>query len=109
MATTKNNITILRVKVKKWVIPLYGNKHTMPYGTLYVEISYKEHPFETMKYESFCVSTKGDTIHDKEGYQYVTINRQRYRVITESSMWNPKIELKPMRKEKINGKLCWVN
>ena len=103
MANT-SNIVILGVKVNKWTIPLYGNKHIMPYGSLYIAIRNEkgEHTF-------LIVKTKGDTIYDKVGYQYVTINRQRYRVITESSMWNPKIELRPMRKEKIDGKLCWVD
>ena len=105
MATTKNNITILGIKVKNWTIPLYGNKHTMPYGSLHIEIRNENDG----SINFIIVKTKGDCEGDKEGYQYVTINRQRYRVITESSMWNPKIELKPMRKEKINGKLCWVD
>lgn len=98
-----NNITILDVKVKSWSIPMYGNKHTIPYGTLYVEIKDEEG-----KYHFIDVKTKGDTIYDR-GHQYVTINRQRYRVIVKDSMWNPQVELKPMRKEKIDGKFCWVD
>lgn len=105
MTTTKNNITILGAMVKNWVIPMYGNKHFMPYGTLHVAIVDETDGSQG----TIIVKTKGDCIGDKEGYQYVTINRQRYRVITESSMWNPQIKLKPMRKERIDGKLCWVD
>ena len=105
-----NNILIMQVGVHKWTIPMYGNKHTMPYGTLYVEIAYKEHPFECMKTEFLYASTKGDMEGDKEGYQYVTIKRWRYKVVqVGGTMYKPKFQLRPMKKEKVNGKLCWVD
>ena len=100
------NITILRIGLYHWVVPMYGNKHYCPYGTLGIE--YKDNDTNTT--ERVYAKTKGDT-YTKDfndcPYQYITIKGWRYKVINKGSMYNPIIELKKLRKEIINRKTYW--
>ena len=62
------------VRIKRiidWTLPMFGNHHIMPYGTLLVTDG------ETEK----ACKTKGDKEWDNVGYQYITFKRKRYRVI----------------------------
>lgn len=85
----ENDTKALRIKaVVKWVIPYFGNRHTMPYGKLEVTDG------ETTK----VVSTKGDTLdtYPRYGCQYITFNRKPYRVVTFYEGKVEKIRLEPI-------------
>lgn len=63
-----------RVYIKdliEWTYPYFGNVHYVPYGKLLVSDG------TTTK----VCSTKGDKITDNVGYQYITFNRKRYKVV----------------------------
>ena len=77
----------LNIKVADWTIPMYGNVHCMPYGTLIVSDG---------KRKERC-KTKGDRWNDF-GPQYITFNKRRYNVINKGTMYNPKLELELIRK-----------
>lgn len=102
MTTKGKDITILRVSLYNWIIPMFGNKHYCPYGTLKVE--YRDNT--TNEKGNVFVGTKGDMVGDVGG-QYVSIFRHRYAVINKGSLYYPKIELKKMQKEVINRKTYW--
>ncbi len=59
------------VKVVSWTFPYFGNVHFMPYGILRV----------TDGTDTKDCKTKGDTIYDDCGYQYITFKRKRYKVV----------------------------
>ena len=69
-----NTNTQVRVKrVIEWIIPYFGNRHTMPYGKLLVTDGESEK----------IVSTKGDTLdsYKRYGCQYITFKRKTYEVV----------------------------
>lgn len=78
----------LTVKVADWTIPMYGNKHCVPYGTLIVSDG---------KRTERC-TTKGDK-WDSFGPQYIVFNHRQYWVkyAKGHTMSNPKLELEPIR------------
>jgi hypothetical protein len=81
----------VRIKdVVEWVIPHFGNRHTMPYGKLKVTDG------ETTK----VVSTKGDTLdtYPRYGCQYITFNRKPYRVVKFYEGHMEKVRLEPIKK-----------
>ncbi len=57
-------------RVVKWVTPMFGNRHTIPYGTLEV----------TDGITTKMCNTKGDTLDDCDRYggQYITFDRKPY-------------------------------
>ena len=78
-----------QVRIKRivdWIEPLFGNRHTMPYGKLEVTDG------ETTK---IC-STKGDTVEtwSKHYCQYITFKRKAYEVCTNAQ---GKIYLEPIK------------
>jgi hypothetical protein len=74
---------MIQVQVIDWIIPHFGNTHIMPYGTLRVTNG------EVTK---IC-KTKGDRNTDIVGYQYITFQRKRYKVMNVGSLYSPKIKL----------------
>lgn len=87
-----DNNTNTQVRVKRivsWTIPMFGNRHTMPYGKLLVTDG------ETEK----VVSTKGDTLLTYQRFycQYITFNRKHYAVVVYYDEKNHKrIKLEPI-------------
>lgn len=77
----KTNVKI--TKLLNYVIPYFGNNHYMPYFTAEVTDG------NTTK---VCKS-KGDKIGDNSGYQYITFNRKRYKVVNNGSMYHPILSL----------------
>lgn len=71
------------VKVVDWTIPYCGNNHYLPYGTIKV----------TDGTTTKCCKTKGDKWTDHEGYQYITFNRKRYKIINSGTMFYPQLSL----------------
>ena len=74
----------MEVKIIKWVIPYYGNKHFIPYGTLLVT---------DCEHTQVC-RTKGDKYSEISSVgQYVTFRRKRFKVTNNGSLYAPQIEL----------------
>ena len=74
----------MEIRVIKWVIPYFGNKHFQPYGTLLVTEG---------EHTQVC-RTKGDTYSEASSIgQYVTFRRKRYKVINNGGLYSPQIEL----------------
>ena len=67
---TKEKKKVWVKKVVEWNIPMFGNRHCMPYGKLLVTDG------ET---EKVC-KTKGDLDTDLFERQHITFNRKRYYV-----------------------------
>lgn len=74
---------MIQVQVINWIVPYFGNVHIMPYGTLRVTNG------EVTK---IC-KTKGDKNTDVLGYQYITFQRKRYKVINVGRLYSPQIKL----------------
>jgi hypothetical protein len=79
------------VQVKEmvsWTYPLFGNKHTIPYGVLLVTDGVTEK----------ACRTKGDREDDGwDGPQYITFKRKRYEVVREGRPFAEKFSLKPLK------------
>ena len=70
---------MIKVKdVLKWTIPMFGNKHSEPYGKLLVGDGETER----------VVKTKEDSCGS-----YITFNRKRYRISNKGSLYSPKLEV----------------
>lgn len=65
-------------KVISWTIPLYGNKRTFPYAMLLVNDG---------KIKKI-IRTKEDSIGS-----YITVNRKRYRIRNNGSLYCPNLEV----------------
>lgn len=79
----------MNIKIKSilsWTIPYFGNSHYCPYGVLQVTDGTTTKPCRT----------KGDTIYDTTGYQYITFNRRRYKVINNGRLYAPALTLVPV-------------
>lgn len=61
----------------RYIIPTFGNNHTIPYGAIMVFAN-----VNGVKITKIC-KTKGDTTFDN-GEQYITFCRKRYKVINQS-------------------------
>ena len=73
--------------IVSWIYPLFGSKHTIPYGTLIV----------TDGIDEKACRTKGDRVDDGwDGPQYITFKRKRYQVVREGRMFAEKFSLRPM-------------
>ncbi len=70
--------------VVSWAVPMCGNRHFMPYGTLRV----------TDGVTTKICQTKGDRWVDHDGYQYITFKRKRYKVINSGKLLFPILSLK---------------
>lgn len=87
----------LKIEVLDWAIPTFGNKHYIPYGTLFVSDG---------KRTQRC-KTKGDT-YDEPCGQYVIFNKRRYSVIIDGGLYSTNIRLEPIRTP-YNPKGCTRN
>lgn len=74
---------MIQAQVINWIIPYFGNSHIMPYGSLKV----------TDGKETKICKTKGDKVTDSIGYQYITFQRKRYKVINIGALSSPIIKL----------------
>lgn len=75
----------MKIRIIEWVIPYFGNKHFMPYGTLLVTEG---------EHTQVC-RTKGDRYDTVSSIgQYVTFRRKRYKVINNGGLYSPQIVLK---------------
>ena len=76
------------LRVIEWIYPLYGNKHTIPYGKLEVTDG------ETTK----IVKTQGDTeeTYRKHRHQYIMFKRKPYKVVTFYEGKIKKIGVEPL-------------
>lgn len=92
----------VRISLRNWTIPMYGNNHSIPYGTLRVrgEIDGKQ--------VDVIVRTKGDLCGDCTP-QYVVINRKRYKVRNLGTMYFPQLSLERWDKEKIGGRWMYTD
>lgn len=72
------------INIVSWTIPFFGNRHFCPYGLLEVSDG------TTTK---IC-RTKGDTIGDYTGYQYITFKRKRYEVVNKGRLYAPALSLR---------------
>lgn len=96
----KNNIVITDVIVYEWIIPMYGNNHISPYGTL--QVWGKVNGKVTMQ----NCKILGGVIGNYK--QYVIFNKQRYKIINKGTLYSPKIELEIWEKEKIGNRWMYV-
>lgn len=77
------------VKIKSivsWTIPYFGNNHYCSYGVLQV----------TDGTTTKNCRTKGDVVGDTIGYQYITFNRRRYKVVNKGRLYSPALTLRPV-------------
>lgn len=89
-------------KVFDWIIPYYGNNHSIPYGTLLVS------GIVDGKFKKAYCKTHGDKYGDTTP-QYVIFEGQRFIVHNKGTMYYPKIELELWKKEKVNNKWMYVS
>ena len=85
-----------------WIIPYYGNDHSIPYGTLLVSGIVNG---ESKK--AYC-KTFGDKYGDTTP-QYIIFEGQRFIVHNKGTMYSPKIELELWKKEKVNNRRMYIN
>ena len=78
----ENKVVI--TSIVRWTIPIRGNSHFLPYGTLRV----------TDGVTTKNCRTKGDRWVDHDGYQYITFKRKRYKVINSGTLHFPMLSLK---------------
>lgn len=74
---------MIKVEVVEWIIPSFRSNHCMPHGKLKV----------TNGVETKICKTMGDLVTDTTGYQYITFNKKRYKVINVGRLYFPKIKL----------------
>ena len=92
----------IRITIISWTIPMFGNRHTCPYGWLRVQGEIGK------RYYDVSVKTKGDLDTDKSP-QYVVIGRQRYKVRNFGTLYFPQLALERWDKEKINGRWMYTD
>ena len=93
---SKQEINIIRAATWDWSIPMYGNIHAVPYGTL--KVVYKD---ENGEIKTVYPKTRNDKYTDI-GCQYVIVNKQRYRVQNVGTLYAPQIKLHKINKVKGN-------
>ena len=89
-------------KVFDWIIPYYGNNHSIPYGTLLVS------GIVDGKLKKAYCKTHGDKYGDTTP-QYIIFEGQRFIVHNKGTMYYPKIELELWKKEKVNNKWMYIS
>ena len=102
MTLNDKQIEILSVRTFDWTIPMYGNNHSIPYGSLLISgiINGK-------KLTDIC-KTHGDKVGDSTP-QYVVFGGVRFKVRNKGSMYYPKIELERWYKEKVNNRWMYLS
>lgn len=66
------------IEIKSWTVPMYGSRHTVPYGLAIVEHNGAQ---KTVKLGRV----------DQNGVTYLTFNRRRYYYKNIRSLYNPKL------------------
>lgn len=66
------------IEIKSWTVPMYGSRHTVPYGLAIVEHNGVQ---KTVKLGRV----------DQNGVTYLTFNRRRYYYKNIRSLYNPKL------------------
>lgn len=97
----EKQIEITSISTHDWIIPLYGNTHIMPYGTIRVRGK-----VDGMDVCQNC-KTHGDKISDHMT-QYVIFQGVRFIVRNDGTMYSPKLRLERWRKEKINNRWMYI-
>lgn len=97
----EKQIEITSISTLDWIIPLYGNPHIMPYGTICVRGK-----VDGMDVCQNC-KTHGDKIGDHLP-QYVIFQGVRFIVRNDGTMYVPKLRLERWLKEKINNRWMYI-
>lgn len=103
MALNDKQIEILSVRTYDWTIPMYGNIHSVPYGSLLINGI-----VDGKKLTDIC-KTYGDRDIDFCIPQYVVFGGVRFKVINKGSTYYPKIELERWYKEKVNNRWMYLS
>lgn len=64
------------IELRSYTIPMFGNEHVQPYGKLVVSDD-----------SGRVVTAK--IMEDKDGNQYITVNKKRYCVRNAGTLYNP--------------------
>ena len=70
------------IEIKSWTVPMYGSRHTVPYGLAIVEHNGVQ---KTVKLGRV----------DQNGVTYLTFNRRRHYYKNIRSLYNPKLTFYP--------------
>lgn len=101
MARKEKHIEITSVGLFGWTIPMFGNKHSIPYGTLSIKGI-----VDGVEVHQNC-KTHGDLYTDHSPHQYVVFQGVRFIVRNEGSLYYPKLTLTEWKKEKINNRWAY--
>lgn len=91
------------VKPFDWIIPMCGNKHSIPYGWVEVIGTLNDGTKVNKVFK-----THGDKWEEHSPYQYIIINKQRYIVRNKGSLYFPKLEIEKWNKEKFSKRWVYV-
>ena len=95
----ENNVS---VTAHTWIMPMFGNNHSKPYGYVKVNGTLSNGTEIENKFFEIKGGTWDNTI------QYIIINRQRYILYNNGTINTPELFIEKWNKTKINGHWVYI-